>query len=189
MFAKKKTQREFNFKRAVFWGIFPDLFAFLIPIMIAVTGLFFGKINVSDLSYQGLSGSSVFALELFQLVALLYSIAHSLVVFVILFVLAILWNRVSASSSKKNSMPWEMFGWALHIFIDIPTHSTDFFATPFLWPISDLRINGISWRTPWLFATDYLVMFGVYYFFLRREAAELFKEIKTAFCRFAGPKA
>jgi hypothetical protein len=41
-----------------------------------------------------------------------------------------------------------MLGWLLHIAIDIPTHSFRYYATRFLWPVSDFRIDGIAWRTP-----------------------------------------
>ncbi len=50
---------------------------------------------------------------------------------------------------------WELGGWFLHILIDIPTHSYKFFPTPFLWPVSDLKIDGISWGTQWFMILNY----------------------------------
>jgi len=42
---------------------------------------------------------------------------------------------------------WPRWGkaWALHILIDIPTHSRQHWAPQFLWPISDVTVDGISW--------------------------------------------
>jgi hypothetical protein len=56
----------------------------------------------------------------------------------------------------------EMLGWALHILIDIPTHSLRFFATPFLWPLSDYRFNGISWGNRWFMLANYTALAIVY---------------------------
>lgn len=35
--------------------------------------------------------------------------------------------------------------WLLHILIDIPTHSRKQWAPQFLWPLSNLSIDGVSW--------------------------------------------
>lgn len=35
--------------------------------------------------------------------------------------------------------------WGLHILIDIPTHSRRQWAPQFLWPLSSLTVDGISW--------------------------------------------
>lgn len=55
-------------------------------------------------------------------VGILYNITHSLVIFSIFF-LAIWLIR------KKPF--WILGAWGLHIIVDIPTHSFDFFPTPF----------------------------------------------------------
>jgi hypothetical protein len=51
-----------------------------------------------------------------------------------------------------------LFAWPLHILIDIPTHTSAFFPTPFLWPLSDYRISGVSWTTRWFFLTNVVVL-------------------------------
>ena len=56
-------------------------------------------------------------------------------------------------TTKKN--PWEILGWPLHILIDIPTHTYQFYPTPFLWPISTYKFDGISWGTPWFMIVNY----------------------------------
>jgi hypothetical protein len=86
----------------------------------------------------------------------LYPAGHSLIVFLVVFgVATILARRVV----------FEMLGWLLHILIDIPTHSLSYYATRFLWPVSDYRIDGIASRTPWFWAATYGAM-GVVYFWL-----------------------
>jgi hypothetical protein len=40
-----------------------------------------------------------------------------------------------------------MLGWLLHLD-RIPTHSLSYYATRFLWPISDFRIGRIAWGLP-----------------------------------------
>jgi hypothetical protein len=35
--------------------------------------------------------------------------------------------------------------WALHVTVDIPTHSRDPWGPRYLWPLSDLAIDGNSW--------------------------------------------
>ena len=63
---------------------------------------------------------------------------------------------------------FEMFGWLMHILIDIPTHSLDYYATRFLWPVSDYRIDGIAWWTPWFWAATYGAL-GVAWFVIWRK--------------------
>lgn len=42
---------------------------------------------------------------------------------------------------------WPQWGlaWALHILIDIPTHSRRHWAPQFLWPFSPVTVDGVSW--------------------------------------------
>src|SRR6185436_4595384 len=54
-----------------------------------------------------------------------YNVTHSLVMWALLFGLVWAWKR---------RVYWPLAAWALHILCDIPTHSTRFFPTPFLWP-------------------------------------------------------
>lgn len=62
----------------------------------------------------------------------LYDITHSFIPFIILF--CIVWYI-----RKKPLI--EMLAWPLHILMDIFTHSTAFFPTPFLWPIIDIQVT------------------------------------------------
>jgi hypothetical protein len=56
----------------------------------------------------------------------------------------------------------EMLGWALHILIDIPSHSLRFFATPFLWPLSGYSVDGIPWGNRWYMLINYSALVIVY---------------------------
>ena len=55
-----------------------------------------------------------------------YNLTHSLVVWSFLFGLIWVWRR---------HPPWVFLAWGLHILCDIPTHSSAYFPTPFLWPL------------------------------------------------------
>ena len=89
----------------------------------------------------------------------LYNITHSLVVFAVVF--GLLWVVV------RNPV-WVVAAWGLHILIDIPTHSLALFPTPFLWPISDFRVDGIGWDNTVVLVTDIVLLTLVYSVWLFR---------------------
>ena len=60
-----------------------------------------------------------------------------------------------------------MLGWLLHIVIDVPTHSLRYYVTEFLWPVSDYRIDGIAWWTPWFWAATYGALGAVFFLLWR----------------------
>jgi hypothetical protein len=64
--------------------------------------------------------------------------------------------------------------WALHIVCDIPTHGTDYFPTPFLWPLATPFVDGLTWATPEFMIANYACIAGVYagmFVYARRRAA------------------
>jgi membrane-bound metal-dependent hydrolase YbcI (DUF457 family) len=87
----------------------------------------------------------------------LYNITHSLIIFVLAFVLIWLVFRRPV---------WVVAAWGLHIVIDIPTHSLALFPTPFLWPISSFRVNGIGWDNPIVLGIDIVLLITGYSFWL-----------------------
>ena len=88
----------------------------------------------------------------------LYDLTHSLVVFAVVFFGVWLVR-------KKPFLP--LLAWALHIAMDIPTHSTAFFPTPFLWPFFDnIRFNGIPWSHPLIFFPNVALLVALYAWFL-----------------------
>lgn len=75
----------------------------------------------------------------------LYNATHGLVIFAAVFTLFWIVSQRAI---------WVVAAWGLHILIDIPTHSLELFTTPFLWPISDVRIDGIGWDDPAVLIID-----------------------------------
>lgn len=110
---KEKAAPEIRLRWAAAFGVFPDLFAFALPVVAA-----FPHHPDHGLAWR------------------LYQLSHSLFVFAAAFGL-VWWFR--------GRPLYEMLGWLLHILIDIPSHTTAFFPTPFLWPVAHYYVNGISW--------------------------------------------
>ena len=89
----------------------------------------------------------------------LYNVTHSLVVFAAVF--GLLWV-----AARKPV--WIVAAWGLHILIDIPTHSLALFPTPFLWPISNFKVDGIGWDNAFVWVTDIVLLVVVYSVWLFR---------------------
>lgn len=134
----RKSKKEYAW--AFFFGITPDLFSFGIYTALRVLGL------EPSVGYMDAS-------LIPQYVHVLYSITHSLFVFAL--VCGILWIIL-----KHPFVP--VFAWLFHILLDIPTHSIEFFPTPFLWPLSNIRVDGISWGTPIVFYTNVSLLVCTY---------------------------
>jgi len=82
----------------------------------------------------------------------LYDISHSLVVAaLVLGVVYLLTGR----------LPLWTIAWPLHVLLDVPTHTLSFFPTPFLWPLSPVRVNGVSWSAPWFLASNYAALLAI----------------------------
>lgn len=136
--------------RSDFWAAFmlgmsPDLLAFGIP---SITRI------ITALSGNGLPEEFHGNMAYFpSYVFTLYSIGHSLVIFTLAFIAVWIFR-------KKPYIP--LFAWFFHIFLDIFTHSIDFFPTPFLWPLSDYHFDGQSWGQPLIFIPNVLLLFAAY---------------------------
>jgi len=78
-----------------------------------------------------------------------YNVTHSLVVFALVF---------GAVWLLARKPVWITGAWGLHVLIDIPTHSIALFPTPFLWPLSDYRFDGVAWHHPLVFAANSLLL-------------------------------
>lgn len=156
---EKKGKEKFNFWIATFWGMFPDLFAFTIPFVVMIFSLISGN-PIGKFPRVDSIEPAQQAFPTLNLAHTLYNYSHSIVIFAIVFVIALLIFRKKA---------FYLFGWFLHILMDIPTHTYQFFPTPFLWPISDLRVSGFSWAQPWFFIIDYATLAIMYFFVWRFE--------------------
>lgn len=136
---------------AFFFGIAPDLFSF---------GIFF----VANLVSGGTMGKPHLE-SIPQYVHSAYDVTHSLVVYAV--VVAILWYF------GKKHLAWLTLAWPLHILVDIPTHDTTFFPTPFLWPVSNFHIDGVSWGQPMIFIPNVILILFLYtYWYIRRRKIE-----------------
>ncbi|MBI2658330.1 hypothetical protein HYX08_06590 [Candidatus Woesearchaeota archaeon] len=135
---------------AALFGVLPDILSFGILFMLnLVNGSFHNGWPTLD-SLPGWLFSA-------------YNFTHSLVMFIAVFALVYL-------ISKK--WLWPLAAWAIHILIDIPTHSFGFFPTPFLWPLSDYKFDGISWGTPWFMLANYSALTAVFIIIAHSKAKE-----------------
>ena len=150
----QKYKLKYNLAWAGFWGVFPDLFAF-IPLF---AWRFYHRLVLGEtIPFRGpIEPSATNALPIHSLTHGLYSLSHSAIIFFIVFVMV--W-KVWKYYGKP--MPWVIGGWLAHILLDIPTHSYRFYPTPFLWPISEWKFNGISWATPWFMLVNYTALVAV----------------------------
>jgi hypothetical protein len=88
-----------------------------------------------------------------QYVHILYNISHSLILFAI--AVALLYKYY-----RRLFVPFLAYGFA--VALDIPTHTTSFFATPFLWPISSYKFDGVNWSEPYIFYPNVLLIILAY---------------------------
>ena len=96
-----------------------------------------------------------------------YDATHSLVVFSLVF--ALVWLL-----KKKAFLP--LAAWGLHVLIDIPTHSFKLFPTPFLWPLSNLKVDGIGWDSPLILLPNYALLFILYFLWFYKRRAKQARE-------------
>ena len=158
------SNKQFNPYWAFFWGMFPDLFAFTIPFILLFWSMLAGETALRDWPRpeRGEPPASNHWAGV-QIASTLYPYSHSLVIFTI--VVLIVWG---IAHWRKRRMPLEMFGWLLHILIDIPTHTYRFFPTPAFWPISQWKFDGFSWANPVFMVVNYGLLV-ILFLWLRRK--------------------
>jgi len=137
---KKKYGWAFSF------GVLPDLLAF---------GPFF--------IYRLFAGTTTFGKpELSAIppaVFTAYNFSHSLFTAIaILLVIRFLISKELAAAA---------LAYPLHILLDIPTHDKTFFPTPFLFPVSDYRVDGFSWGNAYFMIFNYTSLAAGYYLYFR----------------------
>lgn len=125
---------------ATLFGILPDLATF---------GILF-TINMINGSLQK-GRPSLEALPTWIFAS--YNLTHSFIAFAVVFIAIYVITR---------KWFWPLAAWGLHILIDVPTHSLAFFPTPFLWPLSNYRFNGLSWGTGWFMLLNYSALIAVF---------------------------
>ena len=135
-FANNNIKKKWNTKWTILCSILPDLISFIPLTIWIITSLFLGT-----LTFQKMSGIHPFDDQTIinSITNILYSITHSLLIFLaVFFICWIIFKRPI----------FELTGWLVHILIDIPSHSIKFFATPLLWPLSNITYDGIAWANP-----------------------------------------
>ncbi len=145
--ARKSAAARIRVGWTVWWAMFPDLLAF--GPLVAI-GLWLRLTRGPDALRGG---------HLPRFGVPLYPVGHSLIVFLLVFAVASLLAR---------RIVLELLGWLSHILIDIFTHSFRYYATPFLWPVSDIRFNGLPWWTPWFWCSTYAALAIVYFLLWRK---------------------
>lgn len=128
-------------------GALPDIFSF---------GILFGMNMLGIVSFgQGPPPIEQIPGFIFTL----YNITHS---FIPIGIVAII---LYFSARKWWYLSW---GWILGIAMDIPTHTRDYFPTPFLWPLSRYAFDGFSWGQQWFLILNYsLLILAFAYLFWR----------------------
>lgn len=138
-------------KRLLYWAvlfsILPDMIAFAPLLLFALTG---------DLPL----GSRPEAMSEYpRIVLTLYSITHSMVIILPIYFLVRVLDR---------ELSFAFLAWPLHILFDIPTHTGEYFPTPFLYPISDFSISGISWDNPYFMLANYTAIISITLFMVAK---------------------
>jgi hypothetical protein len=160
----KKSSKQIpkiNVAWASFFGVFPDFFAFTAPFILGMYSIISGKVSFSSF------GAHHMQVDGFDLARFLYQYSHSLVIWAVVFI--IVWFF-----AKRPR--FELFGWLLHILIDIPSHLPTFYPTPFLFPISEYRFPyGIQWSNKWYMIINYSLLLIVSIYMMVK-----FKKIKSS---------
>ncbi|TFG77245.1 MAG: hypothetical protein E4H23_08860 [Chrysiogenales bacterium] len=135
-----------NFFFAVAFSLLPDFFGEGVMFLLVILGLD----NMPSLKHghPDISEFPMYAQNF-------YNATHSLVIFFLIFTLVWLLR-------KKVFLP--LAAWGIHILIDIPTHSFALFPTPFLWPLSNFKINGAHWNSPLILIPNFALL-GILYSF------------------------
>jgi hypothetical protein len=142
IFYKKYWNDKKNLFLSVFFGILPDLASFS-PVFLYS---FFARKG-----FWELIGSNAWVV---RYASESYNYTHSIISFLAVLIVVLV--------IRKGKVYWPMFGWLLHILIDIPTHH-GFYETPFLFPLSGYRFSyGISWGHPVFMLINYSALIIVY---------------------------
>jgi hypothetical protein len=145
--ARKSANVRIRLAWTVWWAMFPDLLAFGPPVAVGLWLLLTsGSLRRGHLPHVNFGVP-------------LYPMGHSFIVFLLAF---------GVASLLARRFVLEMLGWLSHILIDIFTHSFRYYATRFLWPVSDYRFDGLPWWTPWFWCSTYGALAIVYFLLWRK---------------------
>lgn len=121
----------FQIKWSVFWSVFPDLPFLAVFIPYSILNSIFVY-----------SGWEALPISIYYV----YGITHSLII----------WGLTASGLLAIRKWHWPILFWLLHILADIPGHTS--FQTPFLFPVSGLKLTGIfSWDNYAISTLSYLI--------------------------------
>jgi uncharacterized membrane protein YkgB len=146
--------RRIDFLFAFAFSLMPDVFGEGIMFLLILLG--FDGMPSLEHGHPNMTDFPVYAQNF-------YNATHSLVVFIMIF--AAIWLI-----SRKPF--WLLLAWGIHVMIDIPTHSFKLFPTPFLWPISDFKIDGIPWRSSIILIPNIILLALLYSLWLYKSRAK-----------------
>jgi hypothetical protein len=129
-----------SFWLAFVFGIAPDLLSF---------GILYAAVAVGTAERPDFSHGTPPESSIPQYVHALYDVTHSFLVFLLVFLLV--WRILGRPL-------WELAAWGLHVLVDVPTHSSAFFATPVLWPVAGWKFDGWQWMTPGILIPNYVLL-------------------------------
>jgi len=147
-------KRRTDYILAFVFSILPDIFAE--GIMFSL--IFLGIDNMPSLQngHPNITDFPTYAQNL-------YNTTHSSIIFILVF-------TIIGIIKKQVFLP--LGAWGIHILIDIPTHSYTLFPTPFLWPISDYKFDGINWDSPVILIPNIVLLIILYSFWAHKQRAE-----------------
>ncbi len=138
----RKNRGDFLFAGA--FSLLPDFFGEGIMFLLVVSGL--PGMPGLEHGHPDISEFPLYARNF-------YNASHSLLIFALAFTLVWLLR-------KKAYLP--MAAWGMHVLIDIPTHSFKLFPTPFLWPFSKFKVDGIGWDSPMILVPNFFLLVILY---------------------------
>ena len=168
------TRKRVNWKVAGPMGVLPDLLAFIPS---AMYSFMYGieRTSVDDTTLT--SDFPAIAWDIYQF-------SHSAIIVTLAFLLSYsLFSRFKGSrfeqqfevQSRGNPLKlamWLWLPWYIHILLDIPTHTLNFFPTPVFYPISDAMYDGIRWSNPIVWFTNVGALILLWAIVIAREKSQ-----------------
>ena len=152
-YAAEKAQRYW----AIFFGVMPDLISFT-PAQIY---FFLNRVTFNPALFETNANWTL------RYAVASYNVSHSFITFLVVLLIV--------TAARKGKIYWPLWGWALHIGVDVFSHK-GFFETPLLYPLSGFKFHhGISWAHPEFMLINYSALAAVYlfwFFVLRKKYAQ-----------------
>ena len=126
------------------FGALPDLSSFGVYFLV----LFFSNFQKLQYGRPSIEEIPIWVIEL-------YNISHSLITAFVF---------IAIVYFVKKDLTWPMLAWPTHIIVDLFTHSIEFFPTPIFWPLSNYRFDGIPWSNIYVFITNIIMIFLIFFY-------------------------